>query len=157
MDKLPSNEGSQKSNAATGIQNNSDSINKTRKISFDEPMTPEFRKKYLDNIIKFVDDRIKEAHQNLAASEKRLKVAREASDNLTQKITLINNLKRKPSQNSLKQIEFLKDYISKFLDKQTKAYDRCKFELSIALDFNKDELKEFQEELNGLNNQPNKF
>lgn len=157
MDKLPQKEGSQTSNATLDIPNNSDSNHKARKKPFDETMSPEFRKKYLENIIKFVDDRIKESQQNLAASEKYLKEAREAADNLTQKIAMINKLRRKPSEKSLKQIEFLKDYIPKFLDKKTKDYDRRKLELTIALDFNKDELKEFQEELNSLNSKPNKL
>ncbi len=150
MDKLPSNEGSQISNATPGIQNNSDSIHKTRKKSFDEPMSPKFRKKYLENIIKFVDDRINMAQQNLVASEKYLKEAQDASDNLAQMISTINNLRRKPSEKSLKQIEFLKDFIPKFIDKQTKDHEQRKLELTIALDFNQNEINQYREELNNL-------
>lgn len=156
MDKMQHNEESQVSNATPDIPKNSGSMLKTRKKPFDEPMSPDFRKKYLENIIKFIDDRINEAQQNLAASEKYLQEAQSASGHLAKMISMVNNLRRKPSEKSLKQIDFLKSYIPKLIDKQTKKYEQRKFELTVALDVNHDEINKYREELNILNNNSNK-
>ncbi len=156
MDKLPTNKRLQTLDATLENSNHSNSVYTARNKPFDEPMTPEFRKKYLSNIIKFIDDRINEAQQNLAASEKYLQEAQSALGRLDKMFSMVNNLRRKPSAKSLKQIDFLRNYIPKLIDKQTRKYEQRKFELTVALDVNHGEINKYREELNTLNNNPNK-
>ncbi len=154
MDKLPTNKKPQTLDV-TDDSTQPNSVYMAEMKPFDEPMTHEFRKKYLSNIIKFVDNRINDAQQNLAASEKYLQEAQSVLGHLTKWISKVNSLRRRPSERSLKQIEFLNDYIPKLIDKQTKNYEQRKIELMIALNYNTDELNQYRDELNSLNNNSN--
>lgn len=120
---------------------------------FDEPMSPEFRKVYLKELIKFTEERINEAKEDLKRCQKCLTEAENASNNLTKKIALINSLKRSPSEKALNLIEFLKVFLSKYHEKMAKEYEQASTILTIALEFNNDEIKKYYDELDALNNE----
>lgn len=124
-----------------------------RNKPFEEPMSPEFRKAYLEELIKFSEDRLNEAKQDVTQCQKCLIEAEIASNNLTQKITLINSFKRSPSEKALKLIDFLKEFLTKYHDKMTKEYEQTSAILTIAMDFNNYEIKKYRDELDTLNNE----
>ncbi len=152
MSDSPSEKHIKASNTETKrAKNNTKQAHNNKNKPFDEPMSPEFRKAYLEELIKFSEDRINEAKQDLTNCQNCLTIAENASKNLTQKIVLINDFKRSPSEKALKLIDFLKDFLSKYHDKMTKEYEQASMILTISSDFNKDEIKKYHDELDALN------
>lgn len=139
------------------VQTNEVKTPQKKKVKpYEQPMTKEFRKLYLEEVIKFIDEGFHDAQHNLKASERYFNEVENATRNLDQKIALINNLPRRPSEKAYKQMEFLKSFIPKLHDKKARDYREYKQQAFVIPQIHDEELMKCREELARLNNELDK-
>lgn len=114
-------------------------------------MSPELFEAYLKEKINLMLNKIEEAHLRVKKFENALEIDDKAANNIEVKMELLNKLHRKPSNQALKQMEFLKEYIPKLRERNNNICKKEQHMLQTIENLCHDEIVACKQKLSQIN------